>query len=100
MSNRITLHSNAVDELKNAVEWYTSKQNGLGGDFLDAVDQKLSQIALRPEAYSKKNSNFREAVLSRFPYVVIFHFHKLKKEVMVVAIHHTSRRPRKRFPKK
>ena len=57
----------------------------------------MQQILIGPELYSVKNTSCREAVANSFPYVIIYRINKRKQVINVIAIHHTSRKPKKKY---
>ena len=79
-------------ELADAVAWYESREPHLGMDFVDAFDDALLRIAEQPEGYQPLgDSAFRQVVLRRFPFVVVYELRP--REVRVLALAHGSRRP-------
>ncbi|RIK76399.1 MAG: hypothetical protein DCC67_13975 [Planctomycetota bacterium] len=86
----------AVAELREAVEWYDDRRDGLGDDFHDAVSSTLKQIATAPDQSPryegcKHNRDYRRAVIARFPYVIVYTAHE--SGIIIVSISHSSRRP-------
>ena len=86
----------AAQELDEAADWYESRQEGLAVRFLDEFDQVLSQIRRHPSAFPclqgiPEDLEVRRALMSRFPYALIFL--ELRKDIRVVAVAHTKRRP-------
>ncbi|HVS63076.1 MAG TPA: type II toxin-antitoxin system RelE/ParE family toxin [Thermoanaerobaculia bacterium] len=64
---------------------------GLGADFLEVVDQTLTQIAELPAMYPAVYRGLRRALLRRFPYAV---YYRLRGEsVRVLAFLHQRRSP-------
>ncbi len=49
---RVVYHPAAVDELVETAEFYDSRVQGLGADFLDEIDQTVSRIAEPPERFA------------------------------------------------
>lgn len=97
MKYQLIIFPDAVSEYENAFNWYSLQSPGLEEKFFAAVDSKMQQILLGPEYFSVKNSSCREALVKGFPYLVIYRFRKNLKRIEVVAIHHTSRKPKKRY---
>lgn len=62
-------------------------------DFFNAVDAMLSRIEADPEQFppTLEDPRYHRALLHRFPYAVFFEIEE--KEIWVVAVVHTSRRP-------
>lgn len=82
---------------KDAYDWYEEQQLGLGDRFLKELNGCYDKIESLPQSYAKIKSNFRQVVLQVFPYVVVFEI--LNHNVIVYAVFHTSRNPRKKFKK-
>ena len=97
MNHYISIHPIAEAEYEDAYNWYRLEKDGLEEQFFDAVSKKLDQILIGPETYSIKNSSCREAIVKGFPYVIVYRFHKRNGLIHVVAIHHTSRKPKKKY---
>ena len=79
MAFQYRLHERAHEEYIEAHRWYEQKQKGLGDRFMNSVEKRLQQISEHPEYYGKrKNTNFREAKVENFPYVIVYEFFKRK----------------------
>jgi plasmid stabilization system protein ParE len=85
----------AEDEVAQAEDWYEARRSGLGSRFLAEVEAALERIADGPERFPRwlDDARYRRAVLSRFPYVVMFVADPAASRVTVVAVAHTSREP-------
>jgi toxin ParE1/3/4 len=64
----------ASDELLAAAAWYDDQDEGLGGEFLGAVEDVLLRIAEAPMSYPRDrfDDRARRALVARFPYAVVF----------------------------
>src|SRR5437879_1785662 len=61
------LHEKIQADINEGFEWYEDKLQGLGYEFLAAIENKIAEIVAHPERFaSKTNPNFREALLVRF----------------------------------
>jgi len=80
---------------QKAYDWYEEQQTGLGDRFLNELEECYDKIESMPEIYAKIKSNFRQIILPVFPYVIVFEI--LKNDIVVYAVFHTSRNPRKKF---
>lgn len=88
---RVLFRPEARDEFETAGEWYEGERRGLGGDFLEAVDEQLTRIAANPLLYPTVYRDIRKAALRRFPYCIYF---RLRGDaVVVLAVFHTARSP-------
>ena len=82
----------AEAEITEAFRWYEDKSEGLGSEFMRALDATLSAIQRSPTGYAVIHKQVRRAVLRRFPYG-IFYLSESDK-VIVIACFHASRDPK------
>ena len=85
----------ALSMLDEAYSWYEHELTGLGERFLQEMDIAFNKLSTAPLAYSFLQENYRQLLLKRFPYKVIFEI--IKNEVVVYAIFHTARSHRDSF---
>ena len=91
MTLPIDFHPEVEGEVRASHRWHEQSRQGLGRDFLDAIQSCLATIAVSPAIYGVALGSTRAAPVSRFSYVV--YYRVLRNCVRVVAIHHTSRDP-------
>ena len=60
--------------MAEAYRWYEGRSEGLGEDFLTAVEEVYARIQDSPEIYAAEYSGVRRAACGGFPYVVYFRF--------------------------
>jgi plasmid stabilization system protein ParE len=100
MSFSYRLNSLVQQDLENGYNWYEDKKEGLGEQFVSAVENKIQHIASHPEVYSsKQNRYFREAKVDRFPYTIAYKIYKRKREIYIASVYHTSRHPGRKYRK-
>ncbi|RKR82682.1 ParE-like toxin of type II ParDE toxin-antitoxin system [Mucilaginibacter gracilis] len=92
---QIVIKPKAVDMARDAYVWYELQQPGLGELFLKELDNCYDKLEAWPIAYAKIRKNFRQIILKKFPYVLVFEI--IKHEVVIYAVFHTSLSPRKKF---
>lgn len=74
------LHEKIQKDLNEGFAWYEDKLKGLGYQFLNAVESRITEIIEQPESFgSKGNPNYREALVKKFPYIIIYTIYKKKK---------------------
>ncbi|MEM7159315.1 MAG: type II toxin-antitoxin system RelE/ParE family toxin [Myxococcota bacterium] len=91
MSPALVLRAPAFDDIDDARRWYESKEPGLGGRFVDAVDRTLLLIQQQPRAYAVVEDTIRRAVVRTFPYSVFFVDEG--ERVVVLAVFHQAMSP-------
>ena len=89
----VRLRPEAEQDLSDAAFWYEGQRPGLGKQFLDEVLAIFSTIAETPFMYPTVHRNTRRAVVHRFPFGVYYRVEDA--EVVVVAVMHGSRNPRR-----
>jgi plasmid stabilization system protein ParE len=92
MSYALVVRPEAEQDLADARDWYDGQREGLGIEFLNAVDEAFDRIRETPELYAAEYRGVRRVALNRFPYVV---YHRISGQtVEVIAVQHGSRHPR------
>ena len=88
----------AVENIQKAYSWYENELIGLGEEFLDEWESLANHISIYAESYPKKYKSFRQTVLKRFPYVVIYEIEG--KQVVIYNVINMKRSTKKRFKKR
>src|SRR5687768_2921622 len=89
----LRIHRLAVAEIDHEVDYYESRQAGLGAELEDEIDAVFTLILRSPEAAPqwKTRADRRVAVLDRFPFTLPYQI--VRGEIVVLALANTSRRP-------
>ena len=95
MSRDVSFHEGARDELREAARWYEGEREGLGEEFLEAIETALERAA-RGElpglaALEGNRPGTQRILLQRFPYAL--HFDMSQNSLFVWAVAHQKRRP-------
>lgn len=93
MSYNIILQAGAENDIESAYVWYENVKIGLGEQFLNELVVYYEKLMHNPIAFKWVNKNYRQAILSRFPYVIIYKV--VESDVVIYAVFHTSRNPKK-----
>lgn len=91
----LIIKSRATGMMQEAYQWYEQQKQGLGEEFLTELDSYYTKLQSHPEYFGKIKKNFRQAVLKRFPYVIVYEI--IKTEVVVFAVFHTKSNPKLKF---
>jgi toxin ParE1/3/4 len=78
------------DAEKSAI-WYHNVRDGLGNEFLMALQVKLNAIQRDPDLFPVIYKSIRRALTQRFPFGIFYIFEG--STIYVLAILHTSRSP-------
>jgi plasmid stabilization system protein ParE len=99
LKNKVILSSVAYKELDDSSTWYAAQSEKLPLLFLRLIDESIEKILSNPEAYPKKYKDYREFVLSKFPYIIVYEYIKEERVVFILHIFHTGRNPKLKFRK-
>lgn len=91
------LSHRAEKELINSFNWYEDEQKDLGTRLIDEVFIQIRKIEQNPELYAQKFKSYRETVLPKFPFVIIYRVNKSQNIIRIVSVFHTSRNPRSKY---
>jgi len=88
---KVILHPEAHQEMIASARFYEEKSEGLGSDFLAAVETATRRIEQNPEAGPTQAPGIRKRLVSGFPFTVLYEIHV--DRVFIAAIMHQQRRP-------
>jgi plasmid stabilization system protein ParE len=90
--NKLFVKPNAEADAMDAANWYNLKRDGLGNEFLLALEAKINVIGRNPLQFTVVYKDVRRALTERFPFGI---FYIIEKDtIYVLAIIHTSRSPK------
>lgn len=82
-------------EIIDGFNWYENKQSGLGGNFVEEVERTIKYIEKYPNHYQIKYRNkYREAVLRKFPYVIIYEI--IENTIVIFSVFPSKDSPSKK----
>ncbi len=91
MAYKVVVRPEAAREIQEAFDWYETRGEGLGLEFLRAADACLSGVQRNPSAFQPVHEQVRRALLRKFPYAL---FYLLGEDaIVVVACFHVRRSP-------
>lgn len=71
LSERVEFHCLALEELRNARDWYDARSADVGRRFRQAVGRAVDRIAADWEALPVVLGHYRYCRLVRFPYIIV-----------------------------
>ena len=80
------------DEFEQAAAWYDERNPGLGAEFVACVRAKVEQLVELPQLWPAHRGT-RRALLSRFPYAIVYR-DMAEDGIEIIAIAHHKRRPK------
>lgn len=87
----VVFSSAALQEVREAAEYYEGEVDGLGRAFLGKPQDGISEIKDFPYASRVIRGDFRRHLLSRFPHGIIYQVHR--DTIFISAVMHLKRKP-------
>jgi toxin ParE1/3/4 len=88
---KLVLDPAAKAEMRQAALFYEDCRDGLGYEFLDAVESAFGQIRKHPTLWRILKGPFRRYLVHQFPYGVIYAVEG--KTIYIAAVMHLKRKP-------
>ena len=93
MPNNYQLSEEAETDIYESYLWYEKQKEGLGEEFLEALDQAKEAILRNPKTYRiRYKKKVRAFLVSRFPYLVLYIVNG--QNIDVVSIFNTHKHPK------
>lgn len=90
---RYRFHPEAEIEFIKAIEYYEDQERELGLDFSIEVYKTVERILENPESWSLISKFIRRALVSRFPFGILYHYKKANNQVLIISVMHLRREP-------
>lgn len=84
-------HPEAHEEMIQAARFFEGRSEGLGSDFLAAVEETTHRIEQTPEAGPVDRTNIRKRLVSGFPFTLLYEVPA--DRIFIAAVMHQRRRP-------
>ncbi|WP_029036290.1 type II toxin-antitoxin system RelE/ParE family toxin [Salinimicrobium xinjiangense] len=97
MAFKPVLLPRAQNEISDAIDWYERREKGLGEYFLIELENELNRIVNNPLIFKETDgthTKFRKAVLSKFPFIILFTLSG--DDIIVHSVFHSSLNPYKK----
>jgi plasmid stabilization system protein ParE len=88
----VRFHPEALDEYRAALLWYGRRSRRAAEGFERAIDRIQATLSSTPDAYPFHDDRHREAVLTRYPYSVVYRIEP-NGDVTVIAVAAAAREP-------
>ena len=88
----LRIRRRALEDIRNARDWYEEKLPGLGSRFGIELDTVIRSILGHPEMFRRVHGEVRRAMTRRFPYALYFILED--DRVSILRVLHQARDPR------
>ena len=99
MIYKYILHEYAQKDYEDSIKWYLKRSSQAADNFIKSVDITLKLICDNPTRWRNTYKNFHELSLRKFPFTIIYEIEFQNELVIVSAIYHDKRSPRKKYRK-
>ncbi len=89
----------ALKEYESAIRWYAERSKIVSEKFIKTIEEKITRIAQNPKQYKNLYKNYFEVSTRKYPYGIVYTVDQKKKEIMLIAIYHHKRNPKKKYRK-
>ena len=93
MRSSATFHEEASMDYDAAFDWYLARSADAALKFDAEIDHALTLITAAPERWLVGPFGTRRFILRKFPFI-LFYREQPRGNIQVVAVAHTSRKPR------
>ncbi|MEZ0387722.1 MAG: type II toxin-antitoxin system RelE/ParE family toxin [Verrucomicrobium sp.] len=90
---RIEYHPAVAAELEEVRDYYASRSEGLGDDFVNEFERQVLRIAAMPTRWMVVRRDIRRALMKRFPYVIFFRLLDGDDCIRITVVKHEKRHP-------
>jgi len=89
----VSFHRLAAKEVREAFAYYAARSRRAAFRFASSLDAAILRIASDPDSHPVELQHFRWARVRQFPFRLVFE-RKDSERILILALAHTSRRPR------
>lgn len=94
MAYKLVIKPEVYYDIQSAVDWYNSKQKGLGKRFFEAIQNEYKTLKNAP-VFQVRYNDVRCLPVKKFPYMVHFIVEEGSKTVVVLGVINTYMNPQK-----
>jgi plasmid stabilization system protein ParE len=94
MAYVLEIQDDANAEIVQAYAYYEEKREGLGEEFIKNLDTYFERIIANPKHFPEKRKPYREAVVKRFPYLIVYEI--TEKKIIIYSVFNTWQNPSKK----
>jgi toxin ParE1/3/4 len=88
---RYEFHPDALEELKQAAQYYAGREIGLDLRFIDSIEETIGRILEAPTRWRIVEDDVRRCLTHVFPHGVLYTIEQ--DFVLILAVMHCSREP-------
>ena len=97
MAYNIVIKQPALDDTREAYDYYENLSVGLGNRFLENAEAAYKSLSLYPSnsGFIDDKKILRDKIVAVFPFTIVYKIEE--KNVIIIAVHHYYKHPDKRY---
>lgn len=97
MIYKVVIEPRAILDIQDAIDYYDSKQNGLGNYFYQVVDEHIETLAKNP-FFQIRYKDYHCFPIRKFPFILLNYIYEKLKTIYIMSVFNTYLNPVK-YPK-
>ena len=97
MIYKIVIEPRAILDIQDAIDYYESKQNGLGEYFYKVVEEHIETLAKNP-FFQIRYNDYHGFPLRKFPFIFLYYIDEKLETIYIMSVFNTYLNPVK-YPK-
>ncbi|MBK8806633.1 MAG: type II toxin-antitoxin system RelE/ParE family toxin [Bacteroidales bacterium] len=91
MNYTVLLKEEVNTDIKDAYQWYESRQESLGERFLEELEDYIKVLKINPQIYQVRKGNRRYCPMKIFPYLLVYEIED--RNVVIYAVFNAYQHP-------
>ena len=93
----VVIEPRAILDIQDAVDYYESKQSGLGEHFYQVIDDHLEILTKNP-FFQIRYKDYHGVPMKKFPFIIFYFIDGKLKTIYILSVFNTALNPSK-YPK-
>jgi len=92
MRYKLIIQPEVFDDIQQGIDWYNSRQKGLGKSFFNAVQQEYKILRINP-GFQVRYDQVKCLPVKKFPYMIHYYVNEESKTVIIMGVINTYLNP-------
>ncbi len=97
MIYKVVIEPRAIIDIQDAIDYYDSKQHGLGEYFYQVVEEHIETLAKNP-FFQIRYNDYHGFPIRKFPFIILYYIDEKLKTIYIMSVFNTNLNPKK-YPK-
>jgi plasmid stabilization system protein ParE len=97
MNYKALLMPRAFKERNEIIIWYAERSHDATKNFIKEFGETIDKICSVPYQYRNVHKNFREILMKKYPYYLVYLIDEENAHVRILTVYHTSRNPKNKY---